>query len=115
VSNPVFPGLRVELLDQRSVSLSSDIIAILDRADSKTIRFLDASSGRPLAGSAGKLVHHLEITEIQLSQMENPFTRLVAFTDKVRFILYLCIYVSRYLCIYHLPESRLVSKQINKL
>ena len=46
VSSPKFQGLRTELLNSQSVTLSPETLAVIDKADPKTIRIFDAASGK---------------------------------------------------------------------
>ena len=46
VSNPRFTGLRPEFLNRHTVALANDCVAILDRADNKTIKCFDAATGK---------------------------------------------------------------------
>ncbi len=74
-------GLRVEVLSAKHISVSSDIVAILDRDDNKTIRIFDANGGRPL----NNIVHTQEIAEISISTFSRSLQeRLVAFIDANR-------------------------------
>ena len=52
LSQPKFQGLRPESLSADCVSLSSDVIAILDQTDMKTVRVFDVLTGRPSGGGA---------------------------------------------------------------
>jgi len=65
VSNPRFQGLRSEFLNVRSVSISNDYLAIIDRGDSRVVRIIDVASGKPLAHS---ITHTLEVLQIGVSQ-----------------------------------------------
>lgn len=78
---PKFQGLRPELLNDQSVALSSDTLALIDRATSKTVRFLDTGAGKPV----GEDVHHpLEVTHVSLSQTGSTPDRKLVFIDRNR-------------------------------
>ena len=81
-SNPKFSGLRTEFLNSYSVSLSDDIIAIIDKGEAKStaIRILDVTSGKEL----DKLVHNMEIVQVEVSQFGSKTDRCIAFIDRNR-------------------------------
>lgn len=81
LSNPKFSGLRTEFLDAQSVSISSDILAVIDKGEghSKVARLFDTSTGNQI----GQVSHEMEIVEIRLSQFgTNPAERMVVFVDR---------------------------------
>ena len=64
ISQPKSQGLRVEFLNNRSISLSSDVIAILDTSNAKIIRIFDIMSGKPLQKT---IEHNCDIIEMDLN------------------------------------------------
>lgn len=78
MSNPKYSGLRVEFLNKRYISLSTDVISILDTSNPKIIRSFDIISGKP---AVIHVEHGIEITELILNQTENPSERKIAFVD----------------------------------
>jgi intraflagellar transport protein 80 len=46
MSTPKYSGLRVDFLTKRSISISADVIAIIDTSNTKIIRLFDAMSGK---------------------------------------------------------------------
>ncbi len=83
VSTPKFQGLRPELLSGNHISLASDVVAILDRTDFKTVRLFDGTTGRPLPN--GEIKHDQEITKITLNQFStSTMDRRLAFLDSNR-------------------------------
>lgn len=46
VSQPKCPGLRVEFLNNRHLSLSSDVLGVIDPANPKVVRVFDIASGK---------------------------------------------------------------------
>lgn len=58
ISSPKFPGMRTDILNAQTVSLSNDTVAIKDKADEKIIFLFEASTGKPLGD--GKLLSHKE-------------------------------------------------------
>ncbi|KAF6119973.1 hypothetical protein HJG60_010329 [Phyllostomus discolor] len=83
ISSPKFPGMRTDILNAQTVSLSNDTIAIKDKADEKIIFLFEASTGKPL-GDGKLLSHKSEILEIALDQKGLTNDRKIAFIDKNR-------------------------------
>ncbi|XP_063476445.1 intraflagellar transport protein 80 homolog isoform X2 [Symphalangus syndactylus] len=83
ISSPKFPGMRTDILNAQTVSLSNDTIAIRDKADEKIIFLFEASTGKPL-GDGKFLSHENEILEIALDQKGLTNDRKIAFIDKNR-------------------------------
>ncbi|XP_004834588.1 intraflagellar transport protein 80 homolog isoform X1 [Heterocephalus glaber] len=83
ISSPKFPGMRTDILNAQTVSLSNDTIAIKDKADEKIIFLFEASTGKPL-GDGKHLSHKIEILEIALDQKGLTNDRKIAFIDKNR-------------------------------
>ncbi|KAG7389692.1 Intraflagellar transport protein 80 [Phytophthora pseudosyringae] len=81
VSNPKFPGLHVEFLSSRTISLSSDTLAILDHSDRKTIRCFDLNTGKQLPVPT---THSLEILELSLSRFGPMEDRKLFLIDRNR-------------------------------
>lgn len=46
ISQPKYQGLRVEFLNQKHLSVSTDVLAILDTSNPKIIRIFDVQSGQ---------------------------------------------------------------------
>ncbi|OXB63121.1 hypothetical protein ASZ78_000353 [Callipepla squamata] len=83
ISSPKFPGMRTDILNAQTVSLSNDTLAVKDKADEKVIYIFDAISGKPL-GDGKSLTHKTEIVEIALDQKGLTSERKIAFIDKNR-------------------------------
>lgn len=49
ISSPKYQGLRVEFLNKRHISISSDVLAIIDPTNPKIVRIFDIMSGKPSA------------------------------------------------------------------
>ncbi|KIH44954.1 hypothetical protein ANCDUO_25011, partial [Ancylostoma duodenale] len=64
---------------EKVTSLSNDVVAIRDRAETSTVWFFDPTSGKSLGD--GKIVHEREITELTLSQCGKLTERILAFRD----------------------------------
>ncbi|XP_031459564.1 intraflagellar transport protein 80 homolog isoform X3 [Phasianus colchicus] len=83
ISSPKFPGMRTDILNAQTVSLSNDTLAVKDKADEKVIYIFDAISGKTL-GDGKSLTHKTEIVEIALDQKGLTNERKIAFIDKNR-------------------------------
>ncbi|KAM9279413.1 intraflagellar transport protein 80 homolog isoform 2-T2 [Morus bassanus] len=83
ISSPKFPGMRTDILNAQTVSLSNDTLAVRDKADEKVIYIFEALSGKPL-GDGKPLTHKTEIVEIALDQKGLTSERKIAFIDKNR-------------------------------
>ena len=78
VSTPKYQGLRVEFLNQRHISLSNDVLAVVDPSNPKQVKVFDITSGR-LMGSA--IEHSTEIIQMELNQVSMASERKMAFID----------------------------------
>ncbi|XP_068810419.1 intraflagellar transport protein 80 homolog isoform X3 [Struthio camelus] len=83
ISSPKFPGMRTDVLNAQTVSLSNDTLAIKDQADGKVIYIFEALSGK-LLGDGRPLTHKTEIVEIALDQKGLTSERKIVFIDKNR-------------------------------
>ncbi|XP_075058171.1 intraflagellar transport protein 80 homolog [Mixophyes fleayi] len=83
ISSPKVPGMRTDILNAQTVSLSNDTIAINDKTDEKLIYLFDALSGKPL-GDGKPFAHKIEVVEIALDQGGLANERKIAFIDKNR-------------------------------
>ncbi|NXN14848.1 IFT80 protein, partial [Indicator maculatus] len=83
ISSPKFPGMRTDVLNAQTVSLSNDTLAVRGKADEKVIYIFEALSGKPL-GDGKPLTHKTEIVEIALDQRGLTSERKIAFIDKNR-------------------------------
>ena len=81
VSTPKFQGLRVEFLNARHISLSADVLALIDPSDPKVVRIFDIISGKP---STVTINHSTEIVEMELNQVEMSSERKMCFIDSNR-------------------------------
>uniref|UniRef100_A0A6I8NS05 Intraflagellar transport 80 n=1 Tax=Ornithorhynchus anatinus TaxID=9258 RepID=A0A6I8NS05_ORNAN len=83
ISSPKFPGMRTDILNAQTVSLSNDTVAVRDKADEKVVFLFETLTGKPLGD--GKLISHKnEIMEIALDQRGLTSERKIAFIDKNR-------------------------------
>ncbi|KAL3846590.1 hypothetical protein ACJMK2_017565 [Sinanodonta woodiana] len=83
VCSPKYQGLLADILNDQTVSLSNDTVALRDKADEKAIYIFDAASGKQL-GDGKPVPHKLEVMEIALDQCGNPADRKLAIIDKNR-------------------------------
>ncbi|XP_028818647.1 intraflagellar transport protein 80 homolog isoform X2 [Denticeps clupeoides] len=83
VSSPKFPGMRADILNAQSVSLSNDTLALRDKTDEKVIFLFDVQTGKAL-GDGKPLTHKLEVVEIALDQSGPASDRKIALVDKNR-------------------------------
>lgn len=83
VSPIKYSGMKAELMNKLTVSLSNDTLAIRSKQDEKVIHVFDTSSGRPV-GDGKPISHALEVVEVALDQMGPSNERRLAFVDKNR-------------------------------
>lgn len=65
MSSPRFGGLKPSFLNKATVSLSDDVVAVLDRVDSKTVRIFDVATGKALGSG---IVCKAEVASLSLSK-----------------------------------------------
>jgi intraflagellar transport protein 80 len=83
VCNVSFPGLRTEFLNPKVLSVTDEVVGILDLSDSRSIRCFSATSSNGEVLSTTK--HALEIAEIAVSKSATGKNKpLLAFIDKNR-------------------------------
>ncbi|CAJ1065332.1 intraflagellar transport protein 80 homolog [Xyrichtys novacula] len=83
ISSPKFPGMRADILNAQSVSLSNDTIAVRDKSDEKVVLLFDALTGKAL-GDGKPLSHKLEVVEVALDHCGPSNERKIALVDKNR-------------------------------
>ncbi|KAK3095326.1 hypothetical protein FSP39_013242, partial [Pinctada imbricata] len=81
--SPKYPGMRADILNYQTVSLSNDTVAIRDKTDEKLIYAFDAQNGK-LLGDGKPISHKLEVMEVALDQCGPPTERRMAIIDKNR-------------------------------
>uniref|UniRef100_W5L312 Intraflagellar transport 80 homolog (Chlamydomonas) n=1 Tax=Astyanax mexicanus TaxID=7994 RepID=W5L312_ASTMX len=81
VSTPKFAGMRTDILNAQSVSLSNDTIAVRDKTDEKVVYLFDAQTGKAI-GDGKPFSHKLEVMEIALDQCGPSSDRKIALIDK---------------------------------
>ncbi|EPB73396.1 hypothetical protein ANCCEY_07511 [Ancylostoma ceylanicum] len=73
------PGNGTSAISEKVTSLSNDVVAIRDRAETSTVWFFEPTSSKTIGD--GKIVHEREITELTLSQCGKLSERIMAFRD----------------------------------
>ncbi|KAK2191278.1 hypothetical protein NP493_56g04017 [Ridgeia piscesae] len=80
---PRFTGMRCDILNYQTVSLSTDTVAIRDKVDEKAVHLFDLMTGKPL-GDGKPFIHTMDIMEVALDQSGSASERRLAFVDKNR-------------------------------
>lgn len=78
VSNPRVKGLKTAFLKRHDISLSSDILVLIDSAKRQNIHILDAKSGSPICDP---ITHTLDVVYVSLNQSGLINDRKLAFLD----------------------------------
>ncbi|XP_077987595.1 intraflagellar transport protein 80 homolog [Glandiceps talaboti] len=81
--SPKFAGLRTDILNAQSLSLSNDTVAIRDKSDEKLVHVFDSATGKAL-GDGKPIAHKFEVMEIALDQVGPAAERRLAIVDKNR-------------------------------
>ena len=101
ISTPKYQGLRVEFLNKRHLSLSSDVLALIDPSNPKIVRIFDIISGK---ASNVSIEHSTEIIEMELNQIEMSSERKMCFIDSNR---------DMFLTMVHKPEILKISNVVD--
>jgi intraflagellar transport protein 80 len=101
ISSPKFQGLRVEFLNKRHISISSDVLAIIDPINSKIVRIFDVMSGKP---AAQIIEHSTEVCEMDLNQIDMSSERKMCFVDSNR---------DMFLTLVHKPETHKICNMVD--
>ena len=64
VSSPKYQGLRVEFLNKRHISLSGDVLALIDPIAPKIVRLFDIMIGKM---ATTQIEHSTDIIEMELN------------------------------------------------
>ncbi|XP_051966276.1 intraflagellar transport protein 80 homolog isoform X2 [Xyrauchen texanus] len=83
VSSPKSPGMRMDILNSQSVSLSNDTIAIRDTTDERVVFLFEALTGKAI-GDSKPFIHKMEVVLIALDQCGSSNDRRLALIDKNR-------------------------------
>jgi intraflagellar transport protein 80 len=79
ISAPKFSGLRTEFLNKRSVALSNEYLAIIDRGTPTNVKIVDVASGKLMQQG---LTHTLDVLEIGISQASGSHDRKIYVLDR---------------------------------
>lgn len=101
ISSPKSAGLRVEFLNKRHISISNDVLAIIDPANPKNVSVFDIKSGKP---SPQLIQHTTEICEMNLNQIEMSSERKMCFIDSNR---------DMFLTLVHKPEPHKICNMVD--
>lgn len=83
ISSPKSPGMRMDILNSQSISLSNDTIAIRDTTDERVVFLFEAQTGKAI-GDGKPLIHKIEVVLIALDQCGSSNDRRIALIDKNR-------------------------------
>ncbi|OMJ95505.1 hypothetical protein SteCoe_1102 [Stentor coeruleus] len=81
MSNPKFSGLRVEFLSSGLVSISNELVSVVDTSNGKIVRLFELISGKPSSHNAE---HTQEVIEVALNQTEHAAERKLCILDSNR-------------------------------
>ena len=101
VSKPAMQGLRVEFLNKRHLSLSGDVLALIDPMKPKFVRIFDITSGKP---AAQHIEHSTEIIEMDLNQIKMASERKMCYIDSNR---------DMFLTLVHKPEIQKIQNMVD--
>ncbi|KAI9103258.1 WD40-repeat-containing domain protein [Phlyctochytrium arcticum] len=82
MSSPKYPGLKAECVTPQTLSISSDILVLKDKADEKAIFIFETMTGRPLG--TGQIKHTVDVAELGLNQSSSSVDRQLVLVDKNR-------------------------------
>ncbi|XP_046379883.1 intraflagellar transport protein 80 homolog [Haliotis rufescens] len=83
VCSPRYQGMKADILNTQTISLSNDTVAIRDKADEKVVYVFDAQTGKSM-GDGKPVTHKIEVMEIALDQFGPAAERRLAIIDKNR-------------------------------
>ena len=101
MSSPKYQGLRIEFLNKRHISLSSDVLALIDPMSPKVVRIFDIMSGKM---AAENIEHSTEIVEMKLNQIEMASERKLCLVDSNR---------DMFLTLVHKPEIHKICNMVD--
>ncbi|XP_067950090.1 intraflagellar transport protein 80 homolog isoform X2 [Watersipora subatra] len=81
--SPKFPGMRTDILNEMTVSLSVDTLAVRDKGNEKMVHLFDSTTGKPL-GDGKPITHKHDILQVVLDQAGPAHERKLAIIDKNR-------------------------------
>jgi len=81
ISNPKIPGVKYDQLNKRRISVSQDILAVLDSSNPKVLKLYDIMNGKP---TGNQIEHTNEIIDFELNNSDMSSERKIAFLDTNR-------------------------------
>nr|KAG5699070.1 hypothetical protein BaRGS_017753 [Batillaria attramentaria] len=81
VCSPKHQGMKADILNAQTITLSNDTVAIRDKVDEKVIYIFDAQTGKSM-GDGKPITHKVEVLEIGLDQCGSATDRKLAIIDK---------------------------------
>jgi len=83
ICSPRFQGMRTDVLNMQTVSLSDDTVAIRDKTNEKVVQLFETATGKAL-GDGKPIEHKVEIMEIAVDKTGTPVERRLIIVDKNR-------------------------------
>ncbi|XP_046852298.1 intraflagellar transport protein 80 homolog [Xenia sp. Carnegie-2017] len=83
ICTPKLQQLRLDLLNEHSLSLSDDTLVVRDQKDKRALHLFDCVSGK-LMGDGKPIEHSHEIVQIEVNQCGSISSRQLAIIDKNR-------------------------------
>jgi len=83
VCSPRYQGMKADILNQQTIALSNDTVAIRDKTDEKVIYVFDAQTGKTM-GDGKPITHKVEVMDIGLDQCGVTAERRITLVDKNR-------------------------------
>lgn len=83
VCSPKHQGMKAEMLNMQTISISNDTVAIRDKTDEKVVYLFDAQTGKTM-GDGKPVTHKMDVLEVALDQCGPPTERKLAIIDKNR-------------------------------
>jgi len=81
ISSVKAANIKLDFLNRKKLTISQDILALIDPSNNKLIRFYEVQSGKPTNFT---LEHSLDIAEINLNKSDSANERKIAFIDSNR-------------------------------
>ncbi|XP_005092728.1 intraflagellar transport protein 80 homolog [Aplysia californica] len=83
VCTPRYQGMKADILNQQTIALSNDTVAIRDKTDEKVVYVFDAQTGKTM-GDGKPITHKVEVMDIGLDQCGITAERRITLVDKNR-------------------------------
>lgn len=86
VCTPRYPGMKVDVLNQQTIAIRCDTVAIRDKTDEKVVYAFDAQAGK-IMGDGKPITHKVEVMDNRLDQCGITAERKITLVDKNRDLL----------------------------